>query len=206
MLQTRTLFLVLAPYALSLFALAIAGLSGWTRCGRGADCAPDLAWAVIAAGPAALIAIIMLLLLRVRAGSRFTRSVLLAATIAVAMAPFAVFIFPDARFIPAFIVLLAGAVWLLLHAEDEAERRPATPSATPADAPVPQASALPAIGARPARPAPDSPGNLQSSLRMIAELSSLNRDILQWCEALVGRSYAGVEDGRSPGRRAAKLP
>lgn len=201
MSRQRPTLLVFLVFATSLGALAVAGVSAWWRCGRGSDCSPELALAIVAVAPASLIAILMVLLLRTKMKERWLRSLLLAGGVGVATLPLAAFLLGDVRVLPAFAVLVVVTALLVLRGErGEGEAAPARPP----PAPIAEAGLPPATHVRPsgAGPQPTARPSAGAVLAVLDELAALNNGIIRHCELLtsLGSAPASPRRRRSPGR------
>lgn len=182
MTEQRPLLLVLLAFAVSLAALGVAAAAAAARCDTEGDCSYELALAVFAFGPASLIAILVVFLMRMRAEIRWLRTLLLAGGVAVATIPLAAFLLRDVWMFPAFAALLAALIVLALWGEREAvsaerwEAPAATPRAeeeTPAPGPTFEDKRPFAATPRPA-----------GTLAFLGQLALMNREIIRLCEAL----------------------
>ena len=182
--EQRPMLLVFLVFATSLAALAVAGVSAWLRCGRGGECSSELALGILALGPACMIGILMVFLLRVRITVPWVRTVVLAVGVGVAALPLAAFLFGDIRMLPAFAALLAGAVLLVIWGEESGARvEPAlAPPPTVVVAERPPRGAAPRPTAERYLPRGRRPA---AALTVLRELSTLNDAIIRHCERLV---------------------
>lgn len=183
MAQHRGTLFALLVFATALGAVAAAGLTGWLRCGRDSDCAPQLALAVVAFAPAGLIGALAVLWLRTKLVTPWLRAWLLALGVAVAALPLAAILLQDVRLLPVFLALMVSTVVLVLWGEGqpapEAPQRPAAP-AGPATPPARSyAEPTPVDGQREVALSPA--GRLVTILQ---ELAALNSDIIRLCERL----------------------
>jgi hypothetical protein len=189
MSEQRPMLLVFLVFATSLAALAVAGVSAWLRCGRGGECSSELALGILALGPACIIGILMIFLLRVRITVPWVRTVVLAVGVGIAALPLAAFLFEDIRMLPAFAALLAGAVFLVIWGEEsEARVEPALappPAVVVAERPpratAPRPTAVPRPSAERYLPRRRRPA---AALAVLRELSTLNDAIIRHCERL----------------------
>ena len=203
--EHRSLVLVLSVFAMSLAALAVAGVSAWWRCGRGSDCSAELAFAIIAIAPAALIGVLMVFLLRVKIESHGVRTALLAFGVGVASLPLAAFLLRDVWLLPAFAALLVGAVILVLWGES------GEPDIAPLDVPLEETPTWPSVEERP-RPARSRPAvrrarprrgrAFATALAVMDEMAALNHQILWLCDRLSspGPARALPAHRRTPSR------
>lgn len=185
----RHALLLLFAFAISLAALAVAGVGAWARCGRGSDCTPELALGVVAAGPAAFIGVLVILLTLVRVDSRALRTALLAVGAGVAVLPLAVFFMQDPWLLAAAGGLVVAAMVLaLLDARVEAESEAAAPDGTP----WLQAAEPKSPGAVLASDTADT-----STMELLGGMAEVNRGVIRLCERLERLSTAP----RAPGHR-----
>ena len=206
--EHRSLALVLSVFAMSLAALAVAGGSAWGRCGRGSDCSAELAFAIIAIAPAALIGVLMVFLLRVKIESHGVRTALLAFGVGVASLPLAAFILRDVWLLPAFAALLVGAVVLVLWGESG--EPDIAPLDVPLDVPLDETPTWPSLEERPrptrSRPAvrrarPRRGRAFATALAVMDEMAALNHQILWLCDRIsAGPARALPAHRRTPSR------
>ncbi len=203
--EHRSLVLVLSVFATALAALSIAGGSAWWRCGRGSDCSSELAFAIIAIAPAALIGLLMVFLLRVKIESRGVRTALLAIGVGVASLPLAAFLLRDVWLLPAFAALLVATVILVLWGESS------EPDIVPLDVPLGEKPKWPSVDERPPparrRPAiglalPRRGRAFATALAVMDEMAALNHQILWLCDRISspGPARALPAHRRTPSR------
>jgi hypothetical protein len=200
---------VLSVFAMALAALAVAGGSAWWRCGRGSDCSSELAFAIFAIAPAALIGVLMVFLLRVKIESRGVRTALLAIGVGVASLPLAAFILRDVWLLPAFAALLVAAVVLVLWGESS-EPKIVPLEETPTWPSVEETPTWPSVEERP-RPARSRPAvgralprrgrAFATALAVMDEMATLNHQILWLCDRIsLGPARALPAHRRTPSR------
>lgn len=180
MAEHRGTALVLLAFAVSLAGLGLGAGLGYARCGGGSDCSYQLALSIVAFAPAALVAALVALLMRARAGLRWLRSLMLMVGVGLAIAPLAAFVLRDVWAAPLFAALVALLLLLLLVAEREegveVERRPEEAPAAPREGAAPPLE--------PGRRRPPAASRVDRAIGVMGELAVLNVEILRLSERL----------------------
>jgi hypothetical protein len=191
MSEHRPVVLTLTAFATAMAALAVAALTAWLRCGRGSNCSSELALAIVAAGPACLIGILMLIILRTKLRTPWVRGIALAAGIGVAALPLAAFLLQDVKLLPIFSVLVAAAVLLAVLGERAAEETASAVRRRSAAPATRQFRGAAGVG-RAAKGRASSHARREELLAFLDELTVLNQELARLGELLARRGYGSA--------------